>query len=90
MIRIENMLTAGGNPSATQLIIYTDKGKYFQSYDSIIAFIPLQGKPVVSKDYRYSTTTGTYRNKFLGINLNTLERYIKNNTFILVDDIDIE
>jgi len=89
MLRIENMLTAGGNPSANQSIIYTNIGRYFKSYNTIIAFIPLQGKTLISKDYKCSVTTGKYRNKFLGMNLNVLERHIQRNIFTIVDKIDV-
>lgn len=50
-----------------QIIIYTDKGRAFQSYDSIIAFIPNNGDKVqIGRDWDYSKTTGKYRNIFLG------------------------
>ena len=50
-----------------QFIITTGKGRYFQSYDSIIAFIPNKGP--IELDvvyYNYSNTTSKYLNRFLG------------------------
>ena len=49
-----------------QFIIHTSDGKYFQSYDSIIVFIPIEGPIQLGKDWKYSPTTSKYRNKFLG------------------------
>ena len=49
-----------------QFLIHTDEGVYFQSYDSIIAFRPYNGKIVIGGDWEYSRTTGKYRNMFLG------------------------
>lgn len=55
-----------GNPIANQFEIYTDKGVYFQSYRSIIAFKPRNGKTQLDKNYwDYSRTTSKYRNEFL-------------------------
>lgn len=49
-----------------QFVIRTEEGRYFQSYDSIIVFVPNDGSPIrLGKDWEYSTTTGKYRNKFL-------------------------
>ena len=56
-----------GNPVANQFIIYTSKGRYFQSYDSIIAFKDNEGNVTLDLyDWNYSRTTGKYRNEFLG------------------------
>lgn len=50
-----------------QFEIRTSEGVYFQSYDSIIAFIPNSGKTQLdAKFWDYSKTTGKYRNIFLG------------------------
>lgn len=50
-----------------QFILTTPEGKYFQSYDSIIAFVPKTGKIQLDEKYwDYSKTTGKYRNQFLG------------------------
>ena len=53
-------------PVANQFDIYTSKGRYFQSYDSIIVFKPYNGKTQLDKNYwDYSRTTSKYRNEFL-------------------------
>ena len=39
-ISVENMTSNAGNKIANQFVIWTDEGKYFQSYNSVIAFIP--------------------------------------------------
>ena len=42
-------------------------GRYFQSYNSIIAFIDTNGSTYLDEDYwAFSVTTGKYRNEFLG------------------------
>lgn len=67
--KVYNMESSRGNTVPNQFIIETDDGRFFQSYNSIIAFIPLDGKTVLDETYwDYSRTTGKYRNKFLGEN----------------------
>lgn len=52
-----------------QFIITSAEGRYFQSYNSIIAFIGNDGRVKIDKTYwDYSRTTGKYRNQFLGEN----------------------
>ena len=49
-----------------QFVIKTDKGTYFQSYESIIVFEPIESKTQLDKHFwDYSRTTGKYRNLFL-------------------------
>ena len=67
-IKVKNMTSnRSGRPVANQFIIYTSEGRYFQSYDSVIAFKDNEGN-VTLDDYTwdYSRTTGKYRNEFLG------------------------
>lgn len=67
-----------------QLIITSDNGRYFQSYDSIIAFIPNSGKiQLDSKFWDFSPTTGKYRNIFLNEDKKTTEAKIKAGQYIL-------
>ena len=64
---VENMTSPNGNQVPNQFIIWTDKGKYFQSYRTIIAFIDNNNNVFLDKDsWDYSRTTGKYRNIFLG------------------------
>ena len=39
-MKVQNFTSNNGNKIANQFIITTKKGRYFQSYNSIIAFIP--------------------------------------------------
>ena len=67
-IKVKQMTSnRSGRPVANQFIIYTSKGRYFQSYNSVIAFKDNEGN-VTLDDYTwdYSRTTGKYRNEFLG------------------------
>ena len=58
---------SSGNPVANQFVIYTDDGTYFQSYNSVIAFIDNNRKIILDSYYwDYSRTTSKYRNQFLG------------------------
>ena len=60
-----------------QFILTTSEGKFFQSYDSVIAFISNDGKTKLDDRYwDYSKTTGKYRNQFLGENKKATERKI--------------
>jgi len=62
-----------------QFEIRTPEGVYFQSYESIICFIPSNGgkTQLDSKYWDYSVTTGKYRNQFLGENKKETEAKIK-------------
>jgi len=73
-IKVSQMTSPrSGNHVANQFEIYTPKGRYFQSYRSIIAFVPREGKIQLDEYYHdYSRTTSKYLTQFLG--LNTLER----------------
>ena len=67
-IKVQNLRsTRTGNNVANQFIIYTNKGTYFQSYSSIIAFIRKKDSKVFLDSYYwdYSRTTSKYRNEFL-------------------------
>ena len=65
-MKVYNLESAKGNKIANQFEIYTDKGRYFQSYNSIIVFINKKGQVYLDEYYwDYSTTTGKYRNIFL-------------------------
>lgn len=39
-IKVENMQSSRGNDIPNQFVITTDEGRYFQSYNSVIAFKP--------------------------------------------------
>lgn len=84
--RVENMLGRTGRKIANQKKLFTEKGVYFQSYDTIIAFKPLQGK--VQLDiymWDYSRTTGKYRNQFLGEKKEATVGKIERGEYELID-----
>lgn len=70
-----------------QFEIRTNEGVYFQSYNSVIAFIPSgKGKTQLdSKYWDYSTTTGKYRNKFLGEDKKATEKKIETGEYELTN-----
>jgi hypothetical protein len=86
-VKVRNVISASsGNPIANQFIIYTDDGRFFQSYDSIIAFRDNSGQIYLDeRTWDYSNTTGRYRNQFLGLNKRQTEREIKVGKIKLAD-----
>lgn len=95
-VTVANMTGNSGREVPNQFEITTKEGIYFQSYDSIIAFVPRYSfrfendkeaiKTVLDKNYwDYSTTTGKYRNIFLGEKKPETERKIKSGEYILAD-----
>jgi hypothetical protein len=87
MVKIRNMTGNSGREIPNQFIIETDEGRYFQSYNSIIAFIPYnEGKTQLDEYYwNYSKTTGKYRNQFLGEDKKETEKAIKEGRYILTN-----
>ena len=86
-IKVKQMTSnRSGRPVANQFIIYTSEGRYFQSYDSIIAFKDNKGN-VTLDDYTwdYSRTTGKYRNKFLGEGIVDTRSKIESGEYELAD-----
>ena len=85
-IKVLNMISSKGNKIANQFVIVTPEGDYFQSYNSVIAFINNEGRVFLDKNkWDYSTTTGKYRNIFLGENKKLTEKRINNNNYVLID-----
>ena len=65
-IKVKNMTSKAGNDVPNQFVITTPKGRYFQSYRSIIAFKPYHGKIQLDEStWDYSNTTSKYRRMFL-------------------------
>jgi len=78
------MRSPNGNQVPNQFAIHTDEGRYFQSYNSIIAFINNKGQVFLDDYYwDYSRTTGKYRNIFLGENKKVTEEKIKSGEYKL-------
>tara|TARA_R100001244_G_scaffold115815_1_gene85942 strand:- start:7 stop:306 length:300 start_codon:yes stop_codon:yes gene_type:complete len=86
-IKVSNMTSNNGNKIANQFEIRTDKGVYFQSYNSIIAFVPYADKPTILDSYYwdYSRTTGKYRNAFLGETIAETRQKIADKVYQLKD-----
>ena len=80
------MKSTRGNKIANQFEIYGNKGKYFQSYNSIIAFINKKGQVYLDEYYwDYSVTTRKYRNEFLGEGIAETRKKIANGEYILTN-----
>lgn len=86
-VRVEQMTSPrSGRPIANQFEIYTDKGVYFQSYRSIIAFKPYNGKTQLDEYYwDFSNTTAKYRREFLGEGVDETRHKIKEGEYKLVN-----
>ena len=83
-VKVYNMTSPNGNKVANQFEIYTSKGKYFQSYNSIIAFIDNNGKVFLDEDsWDYSRTTSKYRNLFLNKNTQEIKQLINEGEYKL-------
>ena len=75
-IKVRNMRSGNYNAIANQFEIECGDKLIFQSYDSVIA-VKEHGKVTLDKFYwDYSTTTGKYRNKFLGEDKKETQRKI--------------
>ncbi len=86
-VKVSNIEGDNG-PAKNQFEILTPEGEYFQSYGSIIAFVPAKygKKTQLDKKYwNYSATTGKYRNIFLGEKRPETERKIKEKIYLLRD-----
>jgi len=76
-----------GKEVANQFVVHTPEGRYFQSYTSIIAFIPSgEGKIILDEYYwKYSATTSKYRSKFLGEDTKETQRKIDSGEYLLTN-----
>jgi hypothetical protein len=67
-MKVRNMINNNGNHVPNQFIVYDHStgDEYFQSYAAVI--VKRTGRQVLldEKYWDYSTTTGRYRNKYLG------------------------
>jgi len=86
-VKVRNLEGRSG-PVANQFEIRTDEGVYFQSYRTVIAFVPYDSNAKTQLDqdnWDYSRTTSKYRNQFLGESKAETERKIADGTYELVD-----
>mgnify|MGYP003144133949 CR=1 FL=1 len=87
-IKVNQLISIqSGNPIANQFEIYTNKGYYFQSYNSIIYYkCSKTGKEYLDKyKWDYSNTTGKYRNQILCEGIAETREKIKRKEYILKD-----
>jgi len=86
-IKVTNMRNGRGREVVNQFEITTPEGVYFQSYKSLIAFIPSDSSKVyLDKTYwDYSRTTGKYRNQFLREGIKETRGKIKAGLYELVE-----
>lgn len=89
LIKVKPMYSNNsGRAVANQYEIHTKTGVYFQSYNSIIAYIDNTNNDKVYLDeyfWNYSRTTGKYRNQFLGEYINETRRKIKEGEYKLTN-----
>ena len=86
MTKVRNMESTKGNLVPNQFVIRTNDGVYFQSYQTIIAFVPFEGKIELDAImWDYSRTTGKYRNLFLRETKEETEKKIADGTYILTN-----
>ena len=91
-VRVKQMTNDRGRAIANQFTINTPAGEYFQSYATIIAFKMQAAVGSYShrifldrKCWDYSTTTGKYRNQFLGEHIAETRKKIKAGEYTLAD-----
>ena len=86
-MHIKNMTSSRGNKIPNQFIIDDGVYTYFQSYETIIAKRNNHTGQTFLDEARwdYSTTTGKYRNQFLGHDKRSTEQLIKAGIIHLVD-----
>ena len=85
-VKVYNMESNKGNKIPNQFELYTSKGKYFQSYNSVIIFINNNGQVYLDEqDWDYSTTTGKYRNMFLGEGIAETRKKIESGEYKLTN-----
>ena len=79
------------NIANNQFEVYTDKGVYFQSYDSVVAFKPnnSEEKIRVGVDWDYSRTTMKYVGQFQGQNTAKTRKDIKDEVILMDYDLYI-
>ena len=87
MNTIKKVKVESFNRVPNQFVIHTNEGAYFQSYNSIIVFVPAdKDKTQLDKIYwKYSVTTSKHRNAFLGETTKETEAKIKSGEYVLTN-----
>ena len=79
--KVENL-----NGIVNQFKIRTDKGTYFQSYNSVIVFIDNNGNTFLDVNkWDYSSTTVKYRDLFLSEKTKDTQKKINTGEYKLID-----
>jgi len=86
-MKVENLESKNGNKIANQFEITSPDGRYFQSYNSMIVYVPNDVSPIQLDErfWDYSKTTSKYRNIFLGEDKKTTEKKIQEGKYILTN-----
>lgn len=85
-VSVRNMKSdKSGREVTNQFIINTDEGCYFQSYQTVIVFIPNSGPIQLAANWDCSITTGKYRNQFLGEKKKETERKLKSGEYVIME-----
>jgi len=79
--KVSSMQSSNGNDVPNQFIITTYGKTIFQSYNSVIAVKYSDGSVVLGEDWEYSTTTGKYRNQFLGEGIAETRKKLEDGTY---------
>jgi len=85
-VKVKSMISSRGNEVPNQFKIETPEGVYFQSYESIVAVIRLNGEIELDKKYwDWSVTTSKYRNSFLDMKTKDIKKAISVGEIVLTD-----
>lgn len=91
-MKVENMTGRTGREVANQFIIhgkhYGQIGKFFQSYNTVIAFKPSNGSSITIDNYvvkNPSKTTLKYLSQFLGHGIAETRKRINSGEYILAN-----
>ena len=84
-MKVQNLKNSNGNKIPNQFeLVGVDGCRYFQSYDSIIVKIDIEGNVFLDeKYYNYSNTTSKCRNLFLNKTSKEIDKSIKSGVYIL-------
>ena len=92
-MKITQLINSNGNAATNQFNIQTNKGNYFQSYQTIIAFQDRYGNtPVLSSAWDCSATTLKHLKLFLCTSLSKkeIQKRIDAGSIIVTDIITVE
>lgn len=76
MVKVENMFSKNGNRVSNQFVIFGDRKRIFQSYDSICCVVDEKGV-TLGRDWDFSVTTLKYLYMFLKEYTNVFDKLPK-------------